>query len=76
LPADHADGLLDTAGPEINGGTAGDLAIADHREKARQLRTRASVVAALSPERRAHGASVPPLFSSIGEGYIPLPTME
>ena len=61
-----ADRSVDAVAPRSDGGTVGDLAIADHREKARQLRTQASVVVALSPGRRAQGASVPPVLSQIG----------
>jgi len=53
---------------EIDGGTAGDLAIAGHRWEARLLRTRAFVTAELPTGRHAYGASVPPSLSRVWKG--------
>ena len=61
-----ADGFIDAAVPRIDGGNVGDLAIADYRLEARQLRTRAFVAAMLPTGRRARGASIPPALSQIG----------
>ena len=62
--------------PRIDGGTGGDLTIADHRVEARQLRTQASVVAVLPPGRRARGASIPPHSSPVWKGGAVHPATE
>jgi len=64
----NADEIPDGAVPRMDGGTVGDLAIADHRLEAHQLRTPASVVAMLPTGRRARGASIPPRPSPVWKG--------